>query len=150
MTGISHDCLASKEVRGECESPGAGVWAEVSHPVAAGNGIQVLDKSHTYSFFFFFFGFRDSVSLCSPGCPGTHSVDQASLKLRNLPVSASASQVLGLKAFATMPGNKYIVAVFSHTRRGHRIPITDGCEPPCGCWDLNSGPSEEQVSALTH
>jgi hypothetical protein len=19
-----------------------------------------------------------------------------------------------------------------------------GCEPPCGCWDLNSGPSEEQ------
>jgi hypothetical protein len=22
--------------------------------------------------------------------------------------------------------------------------ITDGCEPPCGCWDLNSGPSAEQ------
>ena len=57
VTGISHDCLVSKEVRGECESPGAGVWAEVSHPVAAGNGIQVLDKSHTYSFFFFFFFF---------------------------------------------------------------------------------------------
>ncbi|KRX29890.1 hypothetical protein T09_11165 [Trichinella sp. T9] len=29
------------------------------------------------------------VSLCSPGCPGTHSVDQAGLKLRNLPASAS-------------------------------------------------------------
>ena len=28
-------------------------------------------------------------------------------------------------------------------------PITDGCEPPCGCWDLNSGPLEEQ-SALSH
>jgi hypothetical protein len=26
-------------------------------------------------------------------------------------------------------------------------PITDGCEPPCGCWELNSGPLEEQ-SAL--
>jgi hypothetical protein len=35
----------------------------------------------------------------SPGCPGTHSVDQAGLKLRNPP--ASASQVLGLKAYAT-------------------------------------------------
>jgi hypothetical protein len=35
-------------------------------------------------------------SLCSPGCPGTHSVDQAGLELRNPP--ASASQVLGLKA----------------------------------------------------
>jgi hypothetical protein len=43
--------------------------------------------------------FRDRVSLCSPGCPGTHSVDWAGLKLRNPP--ASASQVLGLKAWAT-------------------------------------------------
>jgi hypothetical protein len=24
-------------------------------------------------------------------------------------------------------------------------PITDGCEPPCGCWELNSGPLEESV-----
>ncbi|GAB1295761.1 THO complex subunit 5 homolog [Apodemus speciosus] len=39
------------------------------------------------------------VSLCSPGCPGTHSVDQAGLKLRNPP--ASASQVLGLQACTT-------------------------------------------------
>jgi hypothetical protein len=43
--------------------------------------------------------FWDRVSLCSPGCPETHSVDQAGLKLRNPP--ASASQVLGLKACAT-------------------------------------------------
>jgi hypothetical protein len=43
------------------------------------------------------------VSLCSPGYPGTHSVDQADLKLRNSP--ASASQVLGLKAWATTPGS---------------------------------------------
>jgi hypothetical protein len=39
------------------------------------------------------------VSLCSLGCPGTHSVDQAGLELRNPP--ASASRVLGLKACAT-------------------------------------------------
>jgi hypothetical protein len=43
--------------------------------------------------------FRDKVSLCNPDCTGTHSVDQAGLKLRNLP--ASASQELGLKACAT-------------------------------------------------
>jgi hypothetical protein len=42
------------------------------------------------------FVFQGRVSLCSPGCPGTHSVEQAGLKLRNPP--ASASQVLGLKA----------------------------------------------------
>jgi hypothetical protein len=35
------------------------------------------------------------------GCPGTHSVDQADLELRNSP--ASASQVQGLKVCATTP-----------------------------------------------
>jgi hypothetical protein len=52
---------------------------------------------------FFFLVFRDRVSLYSPGCPGTHFVDQASLELRNPP--ASASRVLGLKACATTPGS---------------------------------------------
>jgi len=28
-------------------------------------------------------------------------------------------------------------------------PITDGCEPPCGCWELNSGPLEERPVFLT-
>jgi hypothetical protein len=46
--------------------------------------------------------FRDRVSLYSSGCPGTHIVDQAGLKLRNLP--ASASWVLELKVCATTPG----------------------------------------------
>jgi hypothetical protein len=27
--------------------------------------------------------------------------------------------------------------------------ITGGCEPPCGCWDLNLGPLEEQSALLT-
>ena len=32
-----------------------------------------------------------------------------------------------------------------------RVPdlITDGCEPPCRCWELNSGPLEEQPVLLT-
>jgi hypothetical protein len=52
--------------------------------------------------FLFLFFFRDRVFLYSPGCPGTHFVDQPGLELRN--PSASASRVLGLKACATMPG----------------------------------------------
>jgi hypothetical protein len=43
----------------------------------------------------------------------------------------------------------YIVAVFRHGRRQHWIIVTDGCEPPCGCWELNSGPLEEQSVLLT-
>jgi hypothetical protein len=52
-------------------------------------------------FCLFVFVSQDRVSLCSPGCPGTHYVDQAGLELRNPP--ASAYQVLGLKASATTP-----------------------------------------------
>jgi hypothetical protein len=46
--------------------------------------------------------FLDRVSLYSPDCPGTCSVDQAGFKLRHQPTSAS--QVLGLKACATTAG----------------------------------------------
>jgi hypothetical protein len=51
---------------------------------------------------FCFVLFQNRVSLYSLGCPGTHSVDQAGLKLRNSP--ASTSRVLGLKACTTTPG----------------------------------------------
>jgi hypothetical protein len=44
-----------------------------------------------------FLVFRDRVSLCSPGCPGTHSVDHAGLKLRNPPASASQMLLLCFK-----------------------------------------------------
>ena len=44
----------------------------------------------------------------------------------------------------------YTVTVFRHTRRGHWIPITHGCEPTCGCWELNSRPLEKQSVLLTY
>jgi hypothetical protein len=64
--------------------------------------LNLMSSFSFFSLLFFLFlllVFRDRVSLYSPGCPGTHFVDQAGLKLINLP--ASASQVLGLKACAT-------------------------------------------------
>jgi hypothetical protein len=67
-------------------------------------------------FFFFFLVFRDRVSLCSPDCPGTQSVDQAGLELRNLP--ASASRVLGLKVCTTMPGWDHV----SKSKKEKKIP----------------------------
>jgi hypothetical protein len=56
-------------------------------------------RIHMVLFVCLFWVFRDRVSPYSPGCPGTHSVDQAGLELRNPP--ASASRVLGLKACTT-------------------------------------------------
>jgi hypothetical protein len=71
----------------------------------------------SFLFFFFFLVFRDRVSLYIPGCPGTHSVDQAGLELRNPP--ASASQVLGLKVCATtaQPGCQFQRSTASQTAR---------------------------------
>jgi len=39
-------------------------------------------------------------------------------------------------------------SLHTHQKRASD-PITDGCEPPCGCWELNSGPLEEQRVILT-
>ena len=36
----------------------------------------------------------------------------------------------------------------THQKRASDL-ITDGCEPPCGCWDLNSKPLEKQSVLLT-
>ena len=51
--------------------------------------------------FFVVVAFGERVSLCSPDCPGAHSTEQAILKLRDLPVSAS--HMLGLKACTNEP-----------------------------------------------
>jgi hypothetical protein len=63
---------------------------------------HIASGCHLFVWVFCFCFFRDRVSLYSPDWPRTHFVDQAGLKLRNPP--ASASQVLGLKACATTPG----------------------------------------------
>ena len=45
----------------------------------------------------------------------------------------------------------FIYYVYNIPEGQKRAPdlITDGCEPPCGCWELNSGPLEEQAMLLT-
>jgi hypothetical protein len=55
---------------------------------ASGNIMRSVPNPFFVCLFSFLF-FWDRVSLYSPGCPGTHFVDQAGLKLRNLPASAS-------------------------------------------------------------
>jgi hypothetical protein len=42
----------------------------------------------------------------------------------------------------------YVSALSLKTHLRASDPITDGCEPPCGCWKLNSGPLEEQSVLL--
>jgi len=52
-----------------------------------------------------------------------------------------------LKIYLFYVSTRYTVIVFRHTERSGSI--TDGCEPPCGCRELNSGPLEEQSGLLT-
>jgi hypothetical protein len=97
---------------------------------------------------FCLFVFWDRVFLHSPGCPGTHSVDQAGLELRNPP--ASASQVLGLKACATTTGqtpplpsyyNYYILLDYKYYCAHMHVEVrtTLWHSSSHGFWRLNSG-----------
>jgi hypothetical protein len=66
------------------------------------------------------------ISLCSPGCPGTHSVDQAGFKLTKIRL-ASASQLLELKTGATTPGFLkliFIMCVCKYLCEGMCIQMT--------------------------
>jgi hypothetical protein len=65
--------------------------------------------------FVLFCFFRNRVSLCSPGCPGTHSIDQAGLELRNPP--ASASHMLRLKVCATTAGEMALVSITKQRKK---------------------------------
>jgi hypothetical protein len=78
------------------------------------NSLVVLTWVILYkdNFIHIYWVFQDRVSLYSPGCPGTHFVDQTGLELRNPP--ASASRVLGLKACATTPGINFIYLNRTH------------------------------------
>ena len=91
-------------------------------------------------------------------------MNQAGLKLRD--PFASACQVLELKKGMyhhpwTSFLKSYLFYTHTHTHthtqllssdipeEGIKIPITDGCEPQCGCWELKSGLLEEQSVLLT-
>ena len=46
----------------------------------------------------------------------------------------------------------YLTLFYVHWCEGVRTPGTgssDSCELPCGCWELNPGPQEEQSVLLT-
>jgi hypothetical protein len=64
--------------------------------------LSILNQRFLFWFGLVWFGFwffeTEFIAL-AVRCPGTHSVDQAGLELRNPP--ASASRVLGFKACAT-------------------------------------------------
>ncbi|CAO2605396.1 hypothetical protein LEMLEM_LOCUS12441, partial [Lemmus lemmus] len=64
----------------------------------------------------------------------------------------------GVSTMAAEAGQRQLADLADHTilrilygGGQKRAPdlITDGCEPPCGCWELNSGPSEKQAMLLT-
>jgi hypothetical protein len=61
--------------------------------LSASSCLSVFSCISSRVLLFFFFGFsRQDFSLYSSGGPGTHSVDQAGLELRNLPTSSSQVQ----------------------------------------------------------
>jgi hypothetical protein len=56
-------------------------------------------------------------------------------------------EFLGPLLSSVGPAHSGYISTLTHQKRATEL-ITGGCEPPCGCWDLNSGPSEEQSVLL--
>ncbi|GAB1302510.1 Polycomb group RING finger protein 6 [Apodemus speciosus] len=85
------------------------------------------------------------VSLYSPGCPGTHSVDQAGLELRNPPASASQSAgITGARHHARRfePLEKKFVRVSGEATIGHvekflrrKMGLDPACQVDIICGD---------------
>ena len=93
----------------------------------------------------FGFFFPDRFSLYNPGCPGSHSVDQAGLKLKNSP--ASAFQVLGLQACATTARLKKVLTSTSCLMLCLSIGRTHGKGHPLA---LNSETVSQKETCLYH
>jgi hypothetical protein len=65
-----------------------------------------------------------------------------------VPVISLLSWIHFLKIYLLFIICKYTVAVLDTPEEASDF-ITDGCEPSCSCWDLSSGPLEEQLVLLT-
>jgi hypothetical protein len=63
---------------------------------------------------------------------------------------ACSGQLSSLIPCSLQPKDLFIIhcSYFQTHQKGASDLITGGCEPPCGCWDLNLGPLEEQSVLL--
>jgi hypothetical protein len=110
----------------------------------------ILNTSEANCTSFCYVFFQDRVSLCSPGCPWT----QRSFCLLNAGMKGVGHHHLGQTAhlFFFFLNKRIILCIGVHCsclqthQKRESDPNTDGCEPPCGCWELNSGPLEEHAA----
>ena len=92
--------------------------------------------------------------LCSWALKGVTRMPLDGITLRHRLLSAFALRlpgngVIGKRSFFFFFQNIYLFIICRYTaavfRQTHQSDLLKhGCEPQCGCWDLNSGPSEEQ------
>ena len=70
-----------------------------------------------------------------------------------LPLACSACSLIEPKTTSPemVPPTKGLYPLFMYINAlsACMSAYTHGCEPPCGCWELNSGPLEEQSVLLT-
>jgi hypothetical protein len=69
-------------------------------------------------------------------------------QINTIPTVCSSWKLLFLFKIYLFYEYEYTVTIFRHQKRAS-YPITDGCQPPCGCWEFNSELLEEQSGLLT-
>jgi hypothetical protein len=140
-------------------------------PVPPGTHTKHIHAGKTAMYivlYFFVVVFEMGCTFCSPGCPGTHSVVQAGLELTeiHLPLlpecwltacatTSSNLYIFFKKQTILLKKKRFILCIWIHCsclethQKTASDLITDGCEPPCGCWELNPGPLEVKRLFLT-
>jgi hypothetical protein len=85
-----------------------------------------MSKRHRCSFLKLVIGkheigfFQDRISLCSPGCPGTHSVDQADLEQKSTCLCLPSAGIKGVHHHCPAPNrllNGQKIYIDKYTRR---------------------------------
>jgi hypothetical protein len=107
---------------------------------------------HIYIFFFFETGFLCVLELALWTRMALNSQRSTCLCLQSAGSKGDHS-AFSLLSYTTQdlscPGVALHHSAHWHSQKRVLDPITDGCEPPCGCWELNSGPGRA-VSAPNH
>jgi hypothetical protein len=126
--------------------------------------LRLLHHKLPSTFLFYFFIFKASeCSICMNVCVPEEGIGShyrwlwATMWLLWIELRISGWAVSALNHWAIFSAPAFFIFKFyllficsclqTHQKRASD-PITDGCKPSCGCWNLNSGPLEELLSVL--
>jgi hypothetical protein len=115
-----------------------------------GGGEWLLNYFYKNLFIYFYVcEYTVAIQSCTDGCEPSCGCWELNFRTSARSKSTPLAPVRPAGSVPAFSGPKIylLLYIIIHQKWASDL-ITDGCEPPCGGWDLNSGPSEEQSVLL--